>query len=108
VGGQILVEVDESANGHELDLPVDGELQISLRENAATGFAWAVEHSGAPICELLADHFENISTGIGSGGVHHWRFRAKQKGTGKIVLHYSRSWEDKPPEKSFGITVRVN
>jgi predicted secreted protein len=102
-----MVEVNESDADRELDLELEGELRVSLKENPTTGFGWLLEHSGEPVCEVVSDDFENVKGEIGSGGVHHWHLRARQKGTGKIVLKYRRSWEDKPAEKTFKLTVRV-
>jgi len=103
-----MIEVDESADGREIELALHGELEISLKENPTTGFGWVVEGLAKPVCDLAADHFESTTTARGSGGVHHWRLKAKQKGEGKVILSYRRSWEKKAPLRSFTLTVRVN
>jgi predicted secreted protein len=104
-----LIELDESADGRELELALNGELKISLKENPTTGFGWVVEGLGQPVCELVDDQFESgTATARGSGGVHHWRLKAKAKGEGKIVLKYQRSSESKPPAKTFKVTIRVS
>jgi inhibitor of cysteine peptidase len=109
LGGGPLVEVNDDANGRVIELPLDGELKISLKENPTTGFSWMTEEKGGSVCELVDDDFESPSTTArGSGGVHRWRLKAKQKGEGKIVLSYRRSWETKPPLKTFTVTIRVN
>ena len=104
-----MVEVNESGAGREIELPLDNELQISLNENPTTGFRWIAEDMAKPVCDLVDDEFESgDTTARGSGGVHRWRLRAKKKGAGKVVLNYKRSWETKPPSKTFTLTVRVN
>lgn len=103
-----MVEVDESADGRAIELPLHGQLKISLPENPTTGFHWVVDDIAETICDLADDTFESTTTARGSGGVHQWRLKARQKGTGKIALRYRRPWETKPPLKSFTVTVRVN
>lgn len=103
-----MTEVNDSADGREIELSEGDELRISLDENPTTGFAWAVESLGEPACDVVDDHFESGSaSAVGSGGVHRWRLKAKEKGEGKIALGYRRSWESKPPLKTFKLTVRV-
>jgi inhibitor of cysteine peptidase len=104
-----LVEVDEKDDGRKIDLHTGDELQISLAENPTTGFHWVVEDLARTICDLVADPFESGSpTARGSGGVHHWRLKAKEKGEGKVILNYRRSWETKAPSKTFTLSIRVN
>jgi inhibitor of cysteine peptidase len=102
-----LLELDESFDGREIELPVGGELEVVLKENPTTGFHWAVESMAAPACALADDNFELAKTARGSGGIHRWRLKAKQKGEGKISLSYRRSWETKAPVRTFTVTVRV-
>jgi inhibitor of cysteine peptidase len=102
-----LLEVDESFDGREVELPVGGELEVVLKENPTTGFSWAVAGMAEPVCVLADDNFELGQTARGSGGIHRWRLKAKQKGEGKISLRYRRSWEKKAPARTFTVTVRV-
>ena len=102
-----MLELDESFDGREIELPVGGELEVVLKENPTTGFHWAVESVAAPACALADDSFEPAQTARGSGGIHRWRLKAKQKGEGKISLGYQRSWETKAPVRTFTVTVRV-
>ncbi len=103
-----MIEVDEDANGRELEVPLNGELKLTLRENPSTGFAWTAESLAPAVLDLLSDDFEEASSARGGGGTRVWKFNAKQKGEGKISLHYRRKWETKDPAKSFALTVRVN
>jgi inhibitor of cysteine peptidase len=102
-----LLEVDESFDGREIELPVGDELEVVLKENPTTGFRWEVESMAKPACALADDNFELGQTARGSGGIHRWRLKAKQKGEGKISLRYRRSWETKAPARTFTVTVRV-
>lgn len=102
-----MLELDESFDGREIELPVGGELEVVLKENPTTGFRWAVESMAEPACARADDNFERAQTARGSGGIHRWRLKAKQKGEGKISLRYRRSWETKAPARTFIVTVRV-
>ena len=101
-----MLEVDDSFDGREIELPVGDELEVALKENPTTGFQWVVESMAKPVCTLADDNFKP-GEARGSGGVHRWRLKAKEKGEGKISLHYQRSWETKAPARTFTLTVRV-
>ena len=104
-----MIELDDSADGRAIELRSGGEFQISLKENPSTGFGWVVEGMAENVCDLAHDHFETASvTARGSGGIHHWRLRAKQKGEGKIILSYRRSGAAQPASRTFTVTIRVN
>ena len=102
-----MLEVEESFDGRAIELPVGDELEVVLKENPTTGFQWSVESMAEPACALADDNFESATTARGSGGMHRWRLKAKQKGEGKISLSYRRSWEKKAPVRTFTVTVRV-
>ena len=102
-----MLEVDESFDGREIELPVGDELEVALKENPTTGFQWVVESMAKPACALADDNFEPGAAARGSGGVHRWRLKAKEKGEGRISLNYRRTWETKAPARTFTVTVRV-
>jgi len=82
-------------------------LELALGENPTTGYSWELEETGAPVCALRLSSFDAPSSGVGRGGTRRWLFEAVQVGVGHIALVYRRAWEDKPPARTFRLTVRV-
>jgi predicted secreted protein len=103
-------QLDESADGQEIELAVGAELELTLSENASTGFRWQTVAHGAPACQLVKDDFQ-APTGDrpGQPGRHVWQFRAVQAGDGKIELSYSRAGrESATTGRTFTVRVRVS
>ncbi len=100
-----LVETD---NNRTIDLPVGETLQITLPENATTGFRWAIESSDSDIVEALGSEPHYAGKAIGSGGEVAFTFRTKKAGSGEIVLKQWRQWEgDSSIVSRFRVRVNV-
>jgi inhibitor of cysteine peptidase len=107
-----MVQADDNFNGRELNLQVGETLEISLAENASTGYRWAVTPESA-------DRFANIlhrgkaaaeGEGIppGKPGVRRFFLEALEPGTADVELEYRRPWETgKPAARAFKLRVRV-
>ena len=105
--GSAVMQLGAADSGKQVQL-VPGQLfQISLAENATTGFSWAVEADGSPACKLIDDVSEYPGGPLGAPGTRHFLFRARQEGTGAVRLAYRRPWETNPPEQVFLLDVRV-
>ncbi len=102
-----LLCLDQSFDGREVVMRPRQMLELSLGENPTTGFRWELNEAGAPACTLRDSSFDAPAGGLGKGGTRRWRFEAIQVGVGQIALVYRRAWEDKPPARTFRLTVRV-
>jgi predicted secreted protein len=103
-----MVQLDESDNGHEIELPVGEQFELRLTENPTTGFRWRLASSGEPACILQSNFFETPDRTPGRGGVHYWRFQTARVGLGTIELVYRRLFEqEETPARRFSLRVHV-
>ena len=107
-----MIQVDESYNGREVALQVGETLEISLSENASTGYQWSIppdmKSKLAPVLREREETVEAPDGPPGSPGVWHVYFEALAAGTAGLEIHYRRSWEnDKPPARKFTLRVLV-
>lgn len=102
-----MLQVDETSNGKEIELPIGDTLKLTLEENRTTGFKWTLESKGEGVCKLVSDDFEPGGK-VGQPGKHRWVFRAERPGSDSIKLSYGRSWEKKgKAEQTFTLGTRV-
>ena len=104
------MQIDESADQTEIELPVGQTLEVRLSENPTTGYRWHVAQGGEPACALVHDTFEAPGDGgqrQGQPGRHCWQLRAAQPGTAQVEMVSRRPWGDQPPARRFTLTVRV-
>jgi inhibitor of cysteine peptidase len=87
---QLLVEQD---NGRTINLHLGESVQLTLPENATTGYRWAIDHYDKEIIEMLATEPHYQAPAIGSAGEVTFIFQTKKIGTGEIVLKHWRHWE---------------
>ncbi len=85
-----LVETD---NGRTIDVRLGETVQITLPENATTGFRWAIDHYDQDSFEALATEPRNAAKAVGGGGEVVFSFKAKKIGSGEIELKHWRQWE---------------
>jgi inhibitor of cysteine peptidase len=107
-----MVQVDERFNGRQVELRVGDTLQISLSENASTGFQWTIPAESAQKLEkVLHEHTSSVEGAggpPGKPGVRHFQFEAFAPGTVELELQYRRPWETGPPAgRSFNLQVSV-
>lgn len=101
-------DLDASANGQKIVVPLGETFQIDLSENRTTGFRWEMEADGEPACVLVSDRYEAADGVPGRGGRHCWEFQAKQSGESVIALAYRRAWGQKATEpQTFRLAVQV-
>ena len=99
-------QLDESADGREIELAAGEEFELTLDENPTTGFRWRVTADGSPACALVRDEFRAPTEGRpGQGGSHVWQFRADRAGQCRIELSYARAAGD--ASRDFTLRVRV-
>lgn len=97
----------------EIQLAVGDVLTLKLDAVPSTGYTWVVVRNDvAPLEPLGESYFEPgdpPATGpLGASGRRVFRFRATAPGRQKLELHYRRSWEKKPPLKTFAIEVQIH
>jgi inhibitor of cysteine peptidase len=103
-----MIEADKSYDGRTLTLHVGDRLSLSLAENPTTGFRWELKTKPEPEFETVTDTFESSGGSPGSGGTHHWQWKATRTGTAMIRLEYRRPWEtNAPPGQVFSVTLQV-
>ena len=86
----LLVEKD---NDRTLDIHPGETIQISLPENATTGYRWEIDRYDEDVLKLLAAEPCYTANAVGSGGVVAFTFQGKKTGAGEIALKHWRSWE---------------
>ena len=86
----LLVEKD---NDRTVDIHPGGTIQISLPENATTGYRWEIDRYDEDTIKLLATEPCYTANAVGSGGVVAFTFQGKKTGSGEIALKHWRSWE---------------
>ena len=82
--------LDQQHNGCSIDARVGDLLTVRLKENAGTGYRWAVENAGH--LELEDDHNQTTDA-PGASGVREFRFRAVQPENVELRLKHWRDWE---------------
>jgi inhibitor of cysteine peptidase len=108
--GDKAVTVTDKDNDTKVKLPKGQTLLVKLPMQAGTGFLWEV-------AKVNKDHLkqqgkyetEKPDKKVVGGKVSQvYRFKAEAAGTSDLELHYKRPFEkDKPPAKTFKITVVV-
>jgi len=107
-----MVQVDEGFNGRQVELRVGDALQISLSENASTGFQWVIPAESEQKLETVLHEYTSSVEGAGGPpgkpGVRHFQFEAFAPGTVELELQYRRPWESGgPAARSFNLHVTV-
>ncbi|UFS72214.1 protease inhibitor I42 family protein [Geomonas sp. RF6] len=99
----------EDTTGSSTTMAVGGCIQIALRGNATTGFAWELAPGAEDILALEGEpEFTADSSGIGAGGVFTFTFRAVAPGEATLTLVYRRPWEkEMAPLKNYQLKVSV-
>ncbi len=89
-----MVTLSEKDDGRSVDLKVGDDLEVTLPENATTGYRWAVDHIDGPVVNLVSTRPHDPSGGaVGSGGLVSFVFRGEKPATGAIALKQWRPWE---------------
>ena len=100
--------VGAAQSGASIDLRVGDTLMVALESNPSTGFDWVLIGPTAPALDPGQRTYASSGTALGAAGTVTYRFRAAAEGTARLLIHYRRSWESLPPERTFELTVRVS
>jgi predicted secreted protein len=103
-----MARFEEDANDRQVSLRVGEVFEIHLRETRTTGYEWAVEKGGEPVCALVSESAEAPAGPPGRAGTHLWQIRAAQTGKATILLHQRRPWESGiAPGRIFQIHIQA-
>lgn len=83
----------EADNGRTVDLKVGETIEVTLPENATTGYRWAVDRLDPGIVEAHESKPHYSSGQTGSAGEVTFSFKAGKAGSGDIQLKYWRHFE---------------
>ncbi|HWF91902.1 MAG TPA: protease inhibitor I42 family protein [Terriglobales bacterium] len=101
------MQYDQHFDGKIISPRIGEEFRIALPETRTAGYRWTTVQNAAPRCELLQEQSAPNTGTAGGSGIHIWRFKAVSSGTGKIELHYGRSWKSAGPEQTFTVEVQI-
>ena len=103
-----MLSLAEPDNGRTVDVRVGDTVQVTLRENATTGYRWAIDRYDEKFIEALGSEPHYTAGTIGVGGTVTFTFRGKTVGNGEIVLKNWRHWEgDASVTSRFHLGIRV-
>ena len=95
-------------NNRTIDLHVGEAFDVSLPENASTGYRWAIDHYDQGLVQELSSDSSYPAQRPGAAGTRLFAFQAKKPGTGEIALKNWRSWEgDSSVASRFRVGLRV-
>ncbi len=109
-GKTVTVTVKAKDKEGKVKLAKGDTLEVRLLSNRTTGFSWQVakidkdklKAQGKPVYEVPRKPLP------GAGGVEVFRFTAEAAGKSELELIYRRPFEkDKPPAKTFRLTVEI-
>ena len=83
--------------------------KVVLKANHSTGYSWQWDKkAGTSIIDSVHMSYVLSDRAItGACGNEIWEFKAKRKGDYKLILKYSRPWENKLPAEIKEIHVSV-
>ena len=95
----------------EVEVAVDGTLEVTLCSNPTTGFQWieSAQISDRTILKQTDHKFVPPGGDVpGAAGQEVWTFEALKEGTATVSMEYSRPWEGgEKGEWTFTLTVVV-
>jgi len=101
----LLVETD---NDRTVDIRLGETAQVSLPENATSGYRWIIDRYDEEFIKVLATEPHYTADAVGSGGEVAFIFQGKKIGIGEIVLKHWRFWEgDSSVTARFRIRLHV-
>ena len=106
-------QFNADSDGKTAVFKVGDRFDLTLPENATTGYGWeVVDGLGGVVRQLGEPKFRSNGPDtkrVGVGGTVTYHFKATGVGTTLLKLVYHRRWEkDKPPLKTFQLTVTVS
>ena len=88
-----MASLTEADIGRSVDLRVGEAVDVTLPENATTGYRWAIDHVDPGIVEASESKPRYPSGQTGSAGEVKFSFKATGPGSGEVSLKYWRHFE---------------
>jgi inhibitor of cysteine peptidase len=88
-----MLSLADTDNNRTVDVRLGDTVQVTLRENATTGYRWAIDRYDEEFIEFLKSEPHYAQNTIGAGGTVAFTFQGRKAGTGEVVLKNWRHWE---------------
>lgn len=99
--------ITEADKGRELRLKAGDRIELRLKSNPSTGYAWYVQANSTPLLKLVHQtQSEATEPGTGRPVFQVFEFETRRGGEGTLHLHYVRSWE-KPSANDEQFEIHV-
>jgi inhibitor of cysteine peptidase len=104
----LMPSLTEADDGRSVDLYVGETVDVTLPENATTGYRWAIDRLDPGIVEANESKPRYPSGQVGNAGQVTFAFKATKAGSGEVLLKYWRHFEgDASVTKRFGIRLNA-
>lgn len=101
------IRITQDDDGRNVTAHRGDTLQVTLAENASTGYRWTLDKVTGPV-QPLATEPSYASDAIGAGGAVSFTFSAVEQGQGRIALKHWRQWEgNKSVTKRFAVDITI-
>jgi predicted secreted protein len=114
VNTSIIVNVDASYSGQEVEITLNDCLTVTLDSNPSTGFQWSQQAEISDPAVLAQTDYRYVPPPesnppiAGAPGKDIWTFKALNQGTSTISMEYRQPWEPSgQPAQIFDLTVVV-
>ncbi len=86
------ITISAPQNGKRVSVRVGDRIDLTLPENASTGYRWAIRSHDDTVLSV-EDSGYRADPSIGGAGVAQWTFRALEAGATLVELVRWRAWE---------------
>jgi inhibitor of cysteine peptidase len=103
--------VQKKDSGQEIQVKAGAIIELSLQEQAGTGYRWEFDRLDQKHFELVKTETRPLAAKPRVGGpvLKTWRLKAKTPGESQLALDYFRPWEGKGKAvKHFRVKVRIH
>jgi len=99
----------EEDSGKTVEVDVGENLELSLPENATTGYRWEIENLDNKVISVKDEDYQPSSGKVGSGGAKKWSLKAVAPGKTECRLKLWRQWEgNSSVQKRFSVMLVVH
>ncbi|MEI6848054.1 MAG: protease inhibitor I42 family protein [Chlorobiaceae bacterium] len=107
-GSKTTMMLVEKNNGQTVNIRLGETTQITLPENATTGYRWGIDQYDEEFITILDTEPHYTANAVGSGGAVTFIVQGKKIGLGEVLLKNWRIWEgDSSVSERFHIKLNV-